>query len=145
MIYDLGNTSDRKRFASRVTMLWDKGRIAELTEKKPQRTLSQNAYLHALLGWFALEYGETMGWVKDHYFKRLCNADVFVRVKSDKLMGEVEYLRSSRDCDTGEMTLAVDRFRDWSNKECGIYLPTPEDKMFLQQIEIEMSRSRQWL
>lgn len=145
MIYDLGNTSDRQRFASRVTMLWDKGRIAELTEKKPQRTLSQNAYLHALLGWFALEYGETMGWVKENYFKRLCNRDIFVRVKNDRLLGEVEYLRSSRDCDTGEMTLAVDRFRDWSNKECGIYLPTPEDQLFLQQIEIEMSRSRQWL
>lgn len=145
MIYDLGNTSDRQRFASRVTMLWNKGRVAELTEKKPQRTLSQNAYLHALLGWFALEYGETTGWVKENYFKRLCNRDIFVRVKSDRLLGDVEYLRSSRDCDTGEMTLAVDRFRDWSNKECGIYLPTPEDQLFLQQIEIEMSRSRQWL
>lgn len=145
MLYDLSNILDRDRFKRRSNELYKKGCVVELTEKKLPRTLRQNAYLHLIIGWYAMETGNTIEYVKQNYFKKLCNPDLFLERKPDKHLGEVEILRSSRDCDTGEMTLAIERFRMWTNSECGIYLPSPDEREFLQHIEIEIDKQKQWL
>lgn len=146
MIYDLNTDIDRIRFEKRVKTLQDKRVLVELSEKKTQRTKPQNAYLHLLLGEFAMQTGHTMIWVKTEYFKRYCNAELFVRIKRDELTKrEVEILRSSRDLDTGEMTTAIDRFKHWAAAECGIDLPDAEDREWLGYIEREMQHNREWL
>lgn len=146
MIYDLSTDIDRARFERRVVTLTQKGALVELSEKKPQRTRPQNSYLHLLLGEFAMQTGNTLEWVKQEYFKRHCNAELFLRRKSDELTHrEVEVLRSSRDLDTGEMTTAIDRFKHWSSAECGIELPDAEDREWLGYIEREMQHQREWL
>lgn len=111
----------------------------ELSERRP-RTPAQNRYLHLLLGWFALEYGDTLEFVKEAYFKRLCNAELFCVRRPDRFLGEVERLRSTRDVTTAELTTAIERFRAWSSKECGIYLPAPDEADFLRVIEKETAR-----
>lgn len=69
-----------------------------------------------------------------------------MRVEYDKLMHkEVERLRSSRDLDTGEMTTAIDRFRNWASMEAGINLPSPEDNEWISFIEREMQHQKVWL
>ena len=40
------------------------------------------------------------------------------------------------------MTLAIDRFRDFSSKELGIYLPEPSDLAILQDIENQLSKNK---
>lgn len=50
MIYDLNNILDKERFKRRSNDLYKKKAVVELTEKKRKRTLSQNSYLHYLLG-----------------------------------------------------------------------------------------------
>lgn len=146
MIYDLNTDIDRARFERRVVTLKDKCALVELSEKKPRRTHPQNAYLHLLIGEFAMQTGNTLEWVKQEYFKRHCNAELFVRRRTDDLTHkEVEVLRSSRDLDTGEMTTAIDRFKQWAAVECGIDLPDAEDKEWLGYIEREMQHQRQWL
>lgn len=116
MVYDLSKELDKKRAAERFQFLLNKGVKIELTERKKKRTIQQNAYLHALIGYFAIETGNTMEWVKQKYFKLLCNKELFVREKEDEFLGHVKYSRSSADLDTGEMTLAIERFRDWQAK-----------------------------
>lgn len=146
MIYDLNTDIDRARFERRVVALQEKRVLVELSEKKPRRTHPQNAYLHLLLGEFAMQTGNTLEWVKQEYFKRYCNAEMFVRRRTDDLTHkEVEVLRSSRDLDTGEMTTAIDRFKQWAAVECGIDLPDAEDKEWLGYIEREMQHQREWL
>lgn len=145
MIYNLSNPLDRERFKVRTNKLYKDGKIVELTEKKPQRTVKQNAYLHLILSWFAIETGNSVEFVKQEYFKRLCNKHLFVREIEDKYLGKIEVLRSSSDLDTEEMTLAIQRFRDWSASEAGIYLPDAMNKDFLLQIEIEISKNKQYL
>ena len=146
MIYDLNTDIDRARFERRVVALQEKRVLVELSEKKPRRTHPQNAYLHLLIGEFAMQTGNTLDWVKQEYFKRHCNAELFVRRRTDDLTHkEVEVLRSSRDLDTGEMTTAIDRFKQWAAMECGIDLPDAEDKEWLGYIEREMQHQRQWL
>lgn len=146
MIYDLNTDIDRMRFERRVVALREKRVLVELSEKKQRRTHPQNAYLHLLIGEFAMQTGNTLDWVKQEYFKRHCNAEMFVRRRTDDLTHkEVEVLRSSRDLDTGEMTTAIDRFKQWAAMECGIDLPDAEDKEWLGYIEREMQHQREWL
>ena len=144
MIYDLNNEFDQKRFKSRCNALDKRGGMVELTEKKPRRTIPQNAYLHLILGWFAIETGNTLSFVKQEYFKRFINPDLFVVEINDEYMGKVSVLRSSRDLDTAEMTTAIERFRNWSSK-AGVYLPSPDEKGFLDKIEHDMYRYKEYL
>ena len=139
MLYELSDDTDMRRFRTRCAALERTGARVELSERRP-RTLSQNKYLHLLLGWFALEYGDTLEFVKEAYFKRLCNADLFCVRRLDRFLGEVERLRSTRDVTTAELTTAIERFRAWSSKECGIYLPAPDEADFLRVIEKETAR-----
>lgn len=146
MVYDLNTDIDRIRYEKRVKSLLDRRAVVELSERKPRRTTPQNAYLHLLLGEFAMQTGNTLEWTKAEYFKRHCNAELFVIRKRDELTHrEVEVLRSSRDLDTGEMTTAIDRFKHWAAAECGIDLPDAEDREWLGYIEREMQHNREWL
>lgn len=146
MVYDLNTDIDRIRYEKRVKSLLDRRTVVELSERKTRRTTPQNAYLHLLLGEFAMQTGNTLEWTKSEYFKRHCNAELFVIRKRDELTHrEVEVLRSSRDLDTGEMTIAIDRFKHWAAAECGIDLPDAEDREWLGYIEREMQHNRDWL
>lgn len=144
MLYDLSDDTDMRRFRTRCAALQRTGARVELSERRA-RTLSQNKYLHLLLGWFALEYGDTLEFVKEAYFKRLCNADLFCVRRPDRFLGEVERLRSTRDVTTAELTTAIERFRAWSSKECGIYLPAPDEQEFLQDIEVRIEQYGKYL
>lgn len=145
MVYDLDNILDRERFKRRAAALVDEGGRVELTARKGKRTLSQNAYLHLILGWFAIETGNRIDFVKEKYFKMLVNSEIFARYAEDKYLGKVEVLRSSRELTTAEMTTAIDRFRNWSSAEAGIYLPSPNEKAFLDAIDTEINRHREHL
>ena len=135
----------RKIQKRRVNALYRRQNVVELNEHKPRRTTPQNSYLHLLLGMFAMETGNTLEVVKQEYFKRLVNPDLFVERRHDKYLGEIEVLRSSRDLDTGDMTTAIERFRNWAAAEADIYLPAPNEQEFLDSIEREMQCKRTWL
>jgi hypothetical protein len=137
MIYNLSNDFDRERFKVRCNALYKQGGVADLTARKERRTIPQNRYLHLILGWFALETGNTLGFVKQEYFKRHINPDLFVVEIDDKHLGKVSVLRSSRDLNTAEMTTAIERFRNWSSAEAGVYLPSPDEKQYLDFIEAQ--------
>lgn len=144
MVYNLELEYDRQRYLARVKHLLDIKGVVELTEKR-QRTLTQNSYLHVILGAFAMETGNTLEYVKDAYFKRFVNRDIFITSKVDFLTrGQLETVRSSRDLSKEEMTTAITRFRNWA-ADNGIYLPSPEDEKRIRDIEIDMERHKNYL
>ena len=122
MILNLNIELDREKFKTRSDFLLEKRKVVELTEKTG-RSLKQNSYLFLILNIFAMEYGESVEFVKQRFFKELCNPEIFVRTKSDKLLGEITYLRSSADLTKDEMITAIDRFKIWASKEAGIFIP----------------------
>lgn len=144
MLYDLSNPLQNESFKVKAEALAKKGGIVELTEKKPQRSLQANKYLHVIIAYFALQVGETAEYVKKHYYKILCNKDIYIREVDDKYLGRIKILRSSADLDSEEFSLTITRFRNWSAGE-GIYLPSSEEHMFIQQMEVELSRNKQYL
>ncbi|MDE6651392.1 MAG: hypothetical protein K2K08_03185 [Paramuribaculum sp.] len=144
-LYDLSNPLDAENFKLRCNALYKKGCIVELTEKKPQRTTQQNRYLHAALGYFGALTGNTLDYVKRQYFKAHCNPELFIVTKDDPLLRTVRILRSSAELTTEEMTLAIERFRNWAAQEAEIYIPSPEEHRLVQMMEIEASRAKQYL
>ena len=143
MQYDLSIQLQRHQFEARCKALLDKGCVVELTGKT-FRSRNQNSYLHLLIGVVALETGTTLEYAKECYFKRLCNRDLFITTKTDRLAGEVEIVRSSADLTQEEMSMAIDRFKRWG-AENGIYMPAPGDESLLKDIEVEMGRMKSYL
>ena len=142
MIYDLKNPVHRDQFSRRSDILLEKGQDVVELKTKTSRSLRQNAYLHLILGWFAAETGNTREFVKREYFKRLVNAEIFVSYIDDRWLGRTEIIKSSAEVTKEEMTTAKERFRNWSSQEAGIYLPSADEKNYLEQLEIELGRYR---
>ena len=145
MWYDGNNELQARQARMRLDKLISEGKVFELTEKKPKRSLSQNAYLHVILAYFASETGNTLEWVKKEYYKKLVNPATFIRTKEDRFMGTIKYLRSSSELDTSEMTLTIDRFRNWSAAQAGIYLPAPDEERLLQLAQIEIEKNKEFI
>lgn len=139
MIYDLSNPYDVQKFREKGKQLLSEHSVVELTRKTNKRSLAQNSYLHVLLGYFASEFGYTMEEVKFDIFKKKCNPDLFLHKRRNKRGFEVTYVRSSTELDKAQMTIAIERFRNYSSAVCGLYLPEPNEYRALifaqQQIE----------
>lgn len=145
MRYNGSNPLHAMQARQRLEKLIREGKIFDLTEKKPKRTLSQNSYLHLILAYFACQTGDTLEWVKREYYKKLVNPATFIRERDDPYLGRVKYLRSSADLETDEMTLTIDRFRNWSASEAGVYLPAPDDLRLMELAEIEIERNKEYV
>ena len=140
MTYDTTNPVDRERLRTKVDHLIAKGKVVELTEKRMGRTLQQNAYHAVCISYVAAELGESYQYVNEQYYKRACNYDLFVRRYDDPVLGSVLRLRSSRELSKEEMTLSIDRFRNWAANQLGMYIPDPADRGLAQQFVIEAAR-----
>ena len=93
-----------------------------------------------------MQVGYTIEEVKAWYFKETCNPEMFVRTITDTVTGELrKTLRSSSDLTTEEMTVAIERFRNWSADKAGIYIPSPEEHRLVTQMEIEVQRGKLYL
>ena len=84
MIFNLAEELGRRQFKERCDFLLRQGFLVELTEKRGKRTLKQNSYLHLLLSYFALQYGERMETIKQEVFKRHVNPDIFLQEKDGR-------------------------------------------------------------
>lgn len=134
MLYNLKKPTDKQRAERRFSELMEEETVIYLT-KKVKRSTSQNSYLHLILGWFALETGYTPDEAKQIYKHH--TSGIYGYEKDG-----VTFMRSSADLTTTEMTFSIEIFRNWSSKVANIYLPEPSDLIFLQEIEIEISRNK---
>ena len=145
MIYNLSNEYEIPKFKEYVNRLFRERAIVEVKKKLPNRSLSQNNYLHLLLGYFGSEYGCSLEEAKIDFYKRTCNRDLYERVAVNKYGKEVKFLRSSQELTTAEMTLSIDRFRNWSSSVAGIYLPAANEHQMLIFAQQEMERNKEFI
>lgn len=146
MIFDTSIPTIRKKAISRIKYLLDKNAKIEVVEKKNNRTYNQNNYLHLILSYYAIEYGETMQYVKQIIFKQWVNKDLFKTEFVNKKTGEVrEAWRSTADLNTKEMSIATERFRNYSVKTLGLYIPEPKDIVHLEEIENYIEENKIYL
>lgn len=139
-LYDLKNPLKRDQFSRRSNSLLEKGQDVVELKVRTSRSLKQNSYLHLILKWFAAESGNRWEFVKEEYFKKYVNPEIFVLVVEDKWVGKTIITRSTTEITKEDMTLAIERFRNWSSQEAGIYLPSADERNYLEQLEIELER-----
>lgn len=142
MIYNTSEPLERNQLIEKIKYYIQKGKRVELKVKHPRRSIAQNSYLHLILTWFSIETGFTLEEVKQEIFKKHVNPTLFYEGEFEsKASGiKLERWRSTASLDTAETTLAIDRFRNFSSMELGIYLPEPTDLVALQQLENEISK-----
>lgn len=141
MRFDLKNSEDLRNATMQFNAFKQEGVVIELKKARSTRTIKQNKYLHLILKWFALEYGENLDYVKQVIFKKLINKEYFVKEIFSKKTGEViEITKSTSELNTKELTECIERFRDFSSKELGVYLPTPNEQEKLNQIENQLEK-----
>lgn len=141
-LYNLSNEYDLQKFKEKCNDMIRKKAYVELKNKLTTRSLASNAYLHVILGFFGSEYGCSLDEAKIDFYKRKCNEDIFVRTRKNKFGEEVKYLRSSSSLDKAEMSLSIERFRNYSSSVAGIYLPEPRETemLFYAQQIIEQNK-----
>lgn len=144
MIYNLSDPLQKEQFKLRCNKLYSEGKTVELTEKTT-RTLKQNSYLHLILSYFALQYGESMEFVKREFFKKWVNPETFILEKEDRILGKVKFLRSSAKLTQKEMTDCIERFRNWAAKEAYIYLPAPNEQDMVGAMRLEVEKNKKWI
>lgn len=141
MIYNFKIESDQVKAKKRFNQLIDKEARIELLEKNGTKNPSQNRYLHLLLGWFALEYGDSIQYVKQELFKKQINPALFKTQYINKKTGEIrEDWRSWADLNKEDAALSITRFKDWASKEAGIDLPDPDEREFIYAIEERLAK-----
>ncbi len=146
MIFNFNNDISKQRAKDRLDWLISHEKKIEMREIRAKRTVNQNSYLHLLLAFFAIEYGETLEYTKQFIFKQYVNADIFETKHLNKKNGKVRVdWRSSSELNTKEMTDAIDRFKNWSAKTAGIVLPEATDQDYLDYIQNLIEQHQQYL
>ena len=137
MKYRLSDKIDLKAARGRINYLAKKGALVEVIEVKRNRTLSQNSYLHLLLGAFGLHFGYTIEEAKLIY--KQIRSDTYYYKKKGR-----QFIRSSADLNTEEMAKTIDKFM-LKSAEAGYTLPPATNQEWLRQIENEIERSHRYL
>lgn len=146
MIYNPEKQIDIQRAIEKIKYFIAKKQMFELKTKRVYKTYPQLKYAHLIMSWFAWEYGETTEYIKLEYFKKLVNPETFEFEFINKKTGEIRIdYKSLANISKEEMTLCINRFRDYSSKEAGIYLPEPNDLVMMRQIELEIENNKQYL
>lgn len=144
-LYDPTNEYDKEKLIKRFNTLLSGSNLIELKEHRPKRTGFQNNYLHLILSYFALEFGYTKDEVKLDIFKRLVNKEIFEVERIDKRGNRRLSLRSTAELSTDEMSKAIERFRNYSASEAGLFLPSPSDIGHIKFIESQVTNNDLYL
>lgn len=141
MKYNLENVKEADEAFEYLTKLSGQESFVEIKKINPKRSLNQNAYLHLTFGIFSLETGYTLEESKTIY-KREANPAIYVYSKQIAYRGgtrEVKFLKSSADLDTLEMTITIDKWREYA-AENGVHIPPPENLDELRSLENEIDK-----
>lgn len=146
MIYNPQNPIDIQRAIEKMKHFIAKGKPFELKAMPKRKSIQQNSYFHLIVGWFAWEYGEDFEYVKQEMIKKLICPEIFKYDKVNERTGEVrEAYKSFATITKEETTYVIDKFRDYSAKKAGIYLPEPSDMAALQEIEVQLKNNEKYL
>lgn len=133
MKFNLTIPYEQTRAKSYFNQLLEKKTLVEIKRLSPKRSLSQNAYLHLIIGAFGMHFGYHLDEAKQVY-KEL-NASIYSYEKKGRT-----FWRSSADLSKDQMAKSIDVFMQRS-AEAGYQLPLATDTGWLREIENAIERS----
>lgn len=129
MKLDLSQPFDLQRAKEYFKKLIESESKIELKKYSPKRSLSQNAYLHVLFQYIALETGYTTEQAKVLMKRR------FGSFMVETINGE-KFLVSTASLDSSQLTQFIDFIRQYASEEMEIYLLSADDYKF-NRFEVE--------
>ena len=134
MRFKLSNPLQSRQALARLEYLVTKGAVVELTEKKKQRTYSQNSYLHLIL----TAWGNELGYDLDE-MKQVVKMQLLPSMFQYKKRGLTLY-KSTASLDTKQMTTLIDKIRLTAQERTEFYIPAPNEHEMLQSLQNEVER-----
>lgn len=137
-IFNLQSEIAVRNFDKWVSSVKEKKKRVKVEDLEP-KTLSQNAYIHLLFEWVALNTGYTKEWVKQVLFKQIINTQIFVIECVNEQNGEVyKFVRSWATVTKEEAEIAITRFIDHCKSEGDIDIPDINNKADISYIQDEI-------
>lgn len=137
MKFNLAVKAEKSEAHRYFITLFNKKSLVEIKKISPKRTLSQNSYLHLIIGAFGNHFGYTLAEAKIVY--KEINRSIYLYEKKGR-----KFLRSSADLTKEEMAKSIDTFRQKSAEQ-GYELPLATDQEWLRQISNEIEGARYYL
>lgn len=142
--YNTSNPLEKQQFLLRANKLAEKGKVVQMGERKPQRSLKQNAYLWLILAYWGTQTGYTKEEAEAIY--KDINKDLY-QCSKEAYGREYTYTRHTYELDTEQMTQSIERFRNWSamNEACPVYIPAPNESYYFQEMEMEVEKNKEFM
>ncbi len=137
MRFNTAIKSEKKDALSFAMSAINRKKMVEIKIVRPRRSLSQNAYLHLIIGYFGSHFGYTMDEAKQVY--KEVNSNIYRYEKKGRV-----FWRSSAELDKEEMAKSIDQFMQKS-AENGCTLPPATDQEWLRSIENQIEASSWYL
>lgn len=137
MKFNLANKQEKSEAFSYFMKLANTKKLVEIKKINPGRTLSQNSYLHLIIGAFGVHFGYTLEEAKVIY--KEINRAIYAYEKRGRT-----FYRSSADLSKEDMSQSIDVFREKSAEQ-GCELPLATDQEWLRQIENEIERTKHYV
>jgi hypothetical protein len=132
--YNLAVKEESEAATAYLFELAEKQSLVEVKKLSPKRSLSQNNYLHLLLGAFGTHFGYTLEESKAIY--KEINSDIYLYSKKNRA-----FFKSSADISKEDMAKSIDNFMKKS-EEAGYPLPLATDQDWLREISNQIERER---
>ena len=126
MKYDLSKSYDQQKAKEYLSKLTESGSKANLTKIHPKRSTDQNSYLHVLFSLWGKEFGYTRDETKQTVKVSLNYTYNKVGTNKDGKHMDTFVVKTSK-MDSKELTIFIEKFRDWSAMTCDFYLPSPAE------------------
>ena len=124
-------------------MVAEKKRIK--CENLEPKSLGQNAYIHLVFAWVALNTGYTKEYVKQVLFKQIVNPQIFVIECVNEKNGEMyNYIRSWATVTKAEADLAISRFIDYCIEKGDLAIPQKDNKQDISYIQDEVNNNQKY-
>ena len=131
MKFELKKTYDQQKAMEYLNKLIKAESKCEVKKLHPKRSTSQNSYLHVLFALWSKEFGYTMD-----ESKQTVKTELGYCYRLTELKFTTEFYCKTSEMDSKELTIFIEKFRDWSADTCGLYLPSP-DEYLLEQIHFD--------
>lgn len=118
MKLDLSKTLERKKAKVYFDKLLLQNKKIELKVVQPNRSISQNSYLHVVISLYAINFGYTLNEAKTD-LKRLCEFMVYEK-------NGIKYLKETSKMNSKELSEFINWIRNYASLN-GLYIPTAEE------------------
>ena len=126
-----------------IKMVAEKKRIK--CEDLEPKSLGQNAYIHLVFAWVAINTGYTKEYVKQVLFKQIVNPQIFVIECVNEKNGEMyNYIRSWATVTKEEADIAISRFIDYCIKKGDLAIPQQDNKQDISYIQDEVNNNQKY-